>query len=45
MAMSAMFERVPKPGFSFNGIHSRRTNELMAKVDQPMVTSRRFDTP
>jgi len=44
-AINAMFERVPNPGFSLNGIHKRSTNELIANVDQPIVISSRFEIP
>ncbi len=43
--MIEMFARVPKPGFSFSGIHSSKTNVLIAKVDQPIVMSSFPETP
>jgi hypothetical protein len=45
MAINAMLDKVPNPGFSFSGIHSSNTSELMPNVDQPIVMSKRFDIP
>lgn len=45
VAIITILEIVPKPGFSFNGIHSSNTTVLIAKVDQPIVISNRPDTP
>jgi hypothetical protein len=44
-AITTMFERVPNPGFSRRGIHRSRTSALIAKVDQPIVMSRRLEIP
>lgn len=44
-AMIVIFEIVPKPGFSFSGIHNSKTTELMAKVAHPIVMSNLPDIP
>jgi hypothetical protein len=36
IAMTTIFASVPKPGFSFNGIQSRRTRQLIRNVALPM---------
>jgi len=43
--MRAMFDKVPKPGFSFKGIQSSNTSVLIPKVDQPIVISKLFEIP
>jgi hypothetical protein len=43
--MITIFERVPKPGFSRNGIHNSKTTVLIPKVDHPIVISRCFEIP
>jgi hypothetical protein len=45
MAINAMLDKVPNPGFSFSGIHSSNTSVLIPNVDQPIVMSKRFDIP
>jgi hypothetical protein len=45
VAITAIFAKVPNPGLSLSGIHRSRTTELIANVDQPIVISKRFDTP
>jgi hypothetical protein len=39
IAIKAMLDKVPKPGFSLRGIQRRRTTVLIAKVDHPIVIS------
>jgi hypothetical protein len=45
IAINAMLDKVPNPGFSFSGIQSSNTRVLMPKVDQPIVISKRFEIP
>jgi hypothetical protein len=40
-----MFAKVPKPGFSFKGIHKRSISVLMAKVETPIEMFNLLATP
>ena len=45
IAITTIFASVPKPGFSFNGIQSRRTRQLIRNVALPMVMLLLVATP
>jgi hypothetical protein len=45
IAITTIFARVPKPGFSLSGIQSRRTRQLIRNVALPMVISLLVATP
>jgi hypothetical protein len=45
MAIKTTFDRVPKPGTSFRGIHNNKTATLTAKVEKPTVQPVCTETP
>jgi hypothetical protein len=45
IAINAMLDKVPKPGFSLSGIQRSSTRVLIPNVDQPIVMSKRFEIP
>ena len=44
-AIIRMLANVPKPGFSFSGIHKARTRALTTNVDSPTDSGVRIEIP